>query len=566
MNVLIIILSIFFSLPKFLNTSCLINITHLQQHFKQANNIQIVLLQNKFKIADWLIRELTISGKVIKVQQKFFFNTHKTEFEHINLTCIKNLKTDSTNGHLFIVKNEEILHKFLEYEPGIVPNPRDFYTVVFLENATTRIEALFWTLFQVSNLLTLSCTSSSTISLKKFGTYKLKISMNPRQPTAILQYPKLYRENFIYRDLVPLRDFAGIDGCLLKTLTTHLNLSFEFINNTDSNKFGRVFPNGTTTGTLALITTHQADIGTNGRFIMNYGNKFEFTVPYSSDQICAIVPKSSKVPKIIMLAQSLKFSTWFIIFLLYIICTLIWNLLGNSSTGWWTIYAIFHGFPVRVVPTHKIFLISCMLFSIIVTSLIQGSFFKTFTTSTYYKDITTLKELDESGLPIAETFFSFASDKSKIMTNLKRKKQVINRDVLEQVAYKRNIAKLERKRDIKVRLKTEFLDENGESLLHLVDECFTTFFIGLVVPKNSVYLPGFNDVIGRVFESGLTVKWYQDVEFSIYLERIFKIESRTREIVLTLSNISSAFCLLFIGLFIALLIFIWEILTIIKLP
>ncbi|KAJ3652662.1 hypothetical protein Zmor_018608 [Zophobas morio] len=159
-------------------------------------------------------------------------------------------------------------------------------------------------------------------------------------------------------------------------------------------------------------------------------------------------------------------------------------------------------------------------------------FYRSLTTVSYYNDINTLEELDQLGQPIAPTFFTFTADTSKVMKNLKQRKVRPTREnILKVVAYNRSIAKLERKRDIMWVLKTNFVYDEGEPLLHIVDECFTTFYISFIVPKNSIFLPTFNDVIIKLFENGLTNKWYEDVQFISFVAKMddMKVKTETSE-------------------------------------
>jgi hypothetical protein len=586
-----IMLFVIIIVPKFLllNT-CPINLNHLSSHFKYVKSIRVVMLEND-DLANWIIKHLHEGNVTITLEKKFlvknYENTHHTtntaRFDPIELdTVLRFLRTDSVNGHLIIVQSEEVLQHFLEENHTmVVPQPRDYYSIVLIDSYSN-ILSQFWLQYQVSNIILQSCASGTTYifspfvnstyilggnytrgtNLMNFNQHEIRISMKTRPPTSVTKFPKLLQVNPVYANLDPSKHFAGIDGSLLRTILDRLNFKFEVFDKDMS--YGEILENGTVTGLLGLVANNQVQISANGRFIMDYGiHNIEFTVPYSSDQICAVVPKAPKVPELVVLAHCFSLSSWLMIGFIFIVSTLIWYLMGDCGTDWWQIYAVLHGIPVKIVPSsHQMFfLMSCMVLNIIIVGLIEGSFYQVFSTVTYYKDIDSLKELDESGLPIAPTLFSFAADKSKIMTSFERKKVPPTKlNVLPMVAFHRNMTKFERKRDLQLLLKTDYLDKNGEPLLHMVNECLITFFVSFVVPRNSVFLPTLNEIISRAFETGLTLKWYQDVEFSTFLEKIQKRprpETRVRSF--SIHDIKAAFYVLLSGLLASLAVFSLEV-------
>ncbi|KAJ3652666.1 hypothetical protein Zmor_018611 [Zophobas morio] len=502
---------------------------------------------------------------------------------------VSTIRTDSTNGHIIIARNDKLLLKYLQINPrSIFSTSCDFFAIVLMHDPISNILAEIWIQIQVSNILLQSCTSGNTYiylpfninrtsyiitneysparSLSNFNQFRLHVSIQNRPPTAITKFPRVLQKNPIYANLVQRKDFAGVDGFLLSNLIEHLNLKLDIFGETgvENVQFGRVFPNGTATGTLALILNHQVHLSANGRFLMDYGTTMvEYTVPYSSDQICAVVPKAEKVPELLILLKSFTLPAWLMIMFIFVICSVIWYLMGTSRNAWWEVYSLLHGIPVKISPLTKQipFLVSCMGFNIIIIGLVEGTLYRSLTTVSYYNDINTLEELDQSGLPIAPTFFTFTADTSKVMKNLKQRKVRPTREsILDIVAYNRSIAKLERKRDIMWVLKTNFVDDEGEPLLHIVDECFTTFYISFIVPKNSIFLPTFNDVIIKLFESGLTNKWYEDVQFSSFVAKMddMKVKTETSESI-SFDEIKAVFYVLLLGLALSLAVFCLEV-------
>jgi hypothetical protein len=202
-----------------------------------------------------------------------------------------------------------------------------------------------------------------------------------------------------------------------------------------------------------------------------------------------------------------------------------------------------------------------MVFSIIILGVFQGSLFKNYTTTTYYADIDTLEELDQSGLPVAMTVWRFMKADSDLMRRLQNKTIRKYQDSIDSVAYQRNIAMCETKSYLQFLMKTKYVDNDGSPLLHVVDECLTTFLMGNLMPKGSAFLTVFNNVITKVTEAGLTVKWDNDIVDSLTVEQMINLSrNRTTTKPFTLYDVQSAFYVIILGYISSILLFLYEIL------
>lgn len=188
-----------------------------------------------------------------------------------------------------------------------------------------------------------------------------------------------------------------------------------------------------------------------------------------------------------------------------------------------------------------------------------GTLVQSFTTTSHYPDINTLEQLDASGLSIATSLRVFDNNSSDVISRLHSKITAINSTALNRAAYQRDVAAMERKEDAKFLISTEYMN-NGLPLLHIVNECPSTYFITYIVPNNSPFLPKFNSVILNFFESGLIAKWYDDFIEAIILEKIFKYQDNSKvNKPFNLSDIQTAFYILFMGIIISGLVFVGEI-------
>lgn len=73
--------------------------------------------------------------------------------------------------------------------------------------------------------------------------------MFPRKGSAVTIIPKILRADPIYSNLSMSKGYGGIDGCLLASLSQHLNFE-AIIYPPKYDNFGTVLNNGTITGQL----------------------------------------------------------------------------------------------------------------------------------------------------------------------------------------------------------------------------------------------------------------------------------------------------------------------------
>ncbi|KAH0818167.1 hypothetical protein GEV33_004624 [Tenebrio molitor] len=180
--------------------------------------------------------------------------------------------------------------------------------------------------------------------------------------------------------------------------------------------------------------------------------------------------------------------------------------------------------------------------------IIQGFLFTSFTKTIFYKDVSTLEEVIQLGLPTATSRWNLIYKDSDIMRRLKTK-QVDPNDVLDLVAFQRNIITFDTKLFLTLITKSKYVDDDGQPLLHIVNECVSTFKIATLVPKESAFLNVFDDVIIKLYESGLTWKWYNDMFDSIVAEKMIRISKKRKRVKsFSLRDTESAFCIIALGL------------------
>jgi hypothetical protein len=512
----------------------------------------------------------------------------------------KKLTTASSEGFLVLAWSPEVLWDFLdEFGTAVVPKPRTTYALLFalsspnncvsLQNQMHQVLRRFWTDYNILDVIAqapCSCVSDQihiyrpflkiknswggsrfysaqeivsdphliVNALRNLNQYPVRIALFESTASAIKVLPKLLKTNPIYKNLSSSKGFAGSDGLLLGALVKYLNIDPVMETNMPRYNFGHEYPNGTITGVYAMVLNKETDWGLNARVMTHYkGGGFEYTVPYMSDKISVVVPKAEKVPRWWTLVNCFDKWSWILIHVTISICCIFWYLIRSSSfvKAVWEMCSLLMGVPCRIAPSTRevFFLVSCAFFSLVVLGIVQGSLFKAFTTITFYPDVNTLEEVVELGLPVMTFAWSVVKDNSsstigKLMQNSIPYKD----DMLDLVAYQKNIVGIDRRRDVEIEAITKYLGQDGVSLLHIVDQSVASFYLCSIVPRDSPFLMVFNRVISAMFESGLTSKWYNDLVDSLFIENVDdKVRGKEKFNSFSLSDIQSAFYILGVG-------------------
>ncbi|XP_064215943.1 uncharacterized protein LOC135267925 [Tribolium castaneum] len=355
--------------------------------------------------------------------------------------------------------------------------------------------------------------------------------------------------------------FSGVDGNVL----AQLSQSMDFVADISSEFpfYGQTLRNGSVTGTLGAVAKGVVDLAMNGRFIV--GQEYdcvEFTVAYSNDKICVVAPKSGRIPHWAEIFHSFRLRVWLLIFLVIIMSLLIWCAFERSwGKVWIEMCSIFINVPVKLSLNweRKIYLTFLLQFLVIINGIFQGNLIKTFSAVSYYPDINTLEQLDHSGLKILTSLGVFNNNESELFKHLQGKVVDRNQSAIERVAYCKDIVALERKNDANL-FKSVYVSSDGTSLIHLVQECPISYHLGFIVTEGSPYLPRVNQLVRRMFECGLTQKWYSDMSQKIIIKMRFgqKVKENRKVKAFSLYDMQLVFLTLVLGLMCSIVVFVGE--------
>lgn len=496
-------------------------------------------------------------------------------------------------GHVIVAWDVAHLHYYLDKYSERISDNRATFAVFILSHIhrelnRRRISTVLmrlWKQFQILNAVALSpdCSNNDAYIYRPFeyyngswgviNTYKFDfirrhkyLLINPlvnlhqspltvrifeRNPTVVKKIPKNMRVNSIYKDLYRYGGFNGLDGNILAELVKNLNFSVSIRNG--SGEFNKIIDD---------VSEKRVDFGVNGVFVTNYhSKKLEYTTTSFYDKLCVLVPKSKRIPQWMAIFNCFSWEAWLLFLGIILFCELFWLWLNRFvyknfdivQDDSWLILLVLMSVPAKISNDNcikiKLFIMgSCMLFNVIITGIFQGNLVRSFIAINYYADINTLDQLNRSGLTISTALPVFNdSEQTPLIKSLRKRVWASSLRSLERAAYERTVAALERNRDSEL-YRITYTDADGVSLIHVVDECLVSYSIAHIVPKGSPYLPRFNCLIQRFFESGLVQKWYNDLVDSLVMEiRFKKPENRESNKVFSLSDMQTAFFILILG-------------------
>lgn len=427
-----------------------------------------------------------------------------------------------------------------------------------------------WNLNNVSN------PNSLLIKTKNLHGHPLKIYMFDRIPTAVSaeNISEPISESRTYKELMKLIPYAGTDGFMLAELARLLNFTPFVVAPKERLAYGQIFENGSGFGLLGSVATREADLAGNGLYMKDYHtDKLDFLFSYTGINMCFIVPKATAIPQWKLVFSCFTVISWGSLFSILVLLTLIWNLFEivlpeGQRYGAFYMFQLFLSVASRdapVVDSKRLLILTCLFFSIVITSVFQGNLVTSYTKTVFYKDLETLEDIDESGLLvstcIADIFGHNITDVQKRLES-KRVKTMMERSI-NRVAYTRDCCALERKKDAEFNIESIYISDDGTPLLHITSACDLSYPVALAVLKGFSFADSFNDAIARFVEGGFIDKWNEDVTHSITVHNRMRRSNRggaTNKII-GMREMQAAFYILNVGLILSFLVFLSEILV-----
>lgn len=415
----------------------------------------------------------------------------------------------------------------------------------------------------------------------------VKVAMFPRYPTAI-PYLSNGSRQYIEND-GPIDHYGGIDGLILYHLSQYMNFSPVYEKPLDGKEYGYVTDRFSGTGVLGDLLTGRAEMAFNSLFYKDYHTRnIEFTCTVYSDTVCLIVPKAQASSKTIVLMMQTDVQMY--VFTTYAVTALLWYFLSRFRHAYIcdcqqnldisrTFLENFHPLTSSAISRFpdevplRIFVFSVIIFYSIINNFVQGQMVKVLSKPQSGHDISTLRELDESGLPISTTSPNLANvlgsndpSQNLVTAHLISKVRVIEGGIgddtaSDRVAFRRDTAALVRVSDVTFGVYDKYRTTQGKPMLHVVQECPMTYMLGYIVPKGSPFLKEINDFLLKVLEIGLIAKWWRSEAKPSKCQSESKDKQSDVFRVFTFKDFQVYFAILAIGLMSGLMVFTIEKIT-----
>lgn len=403
--------------------------------------------------------------------------------------------------------------------------------------------------------------------INNFQSYPLKVSMFHRMPTASKFVPKNLPDLWVYRQSLRLVGYGGLEGFMLTEMAKYFNFTPLVSSPPDGKRYGNILENGSSTGSLGLVITRNVSIAMNGYFIKDYETEMiEFTVPFNNDNVCVVVPKAERIPQWLSIFRCFSVTVWYFVGATLVTLTFLWLLIAkcegsNTQFACLDMFLILVSAPLKICfkKQHRVFLFSCLIFNLVITNIFQGTLV-IYSTVSYFRDIDSLEDLDNSGLKILTTLNIFDYADSEGLNRLRRKILYSGGSNINRTAFKRDVSVIERKQDAKFLMNTVFLGHDGRPLLHITSFCPITYSVAFIVPKGSPFLDVFNRVIVKFVEGGFTNKWYNDMAYTVALEKMMSIGQEIKQKSFSAEDMKVVFYMWAIGMSLSTLSFVAELL------
>lgn len=221
--------------------------------------------------------------------------------------------------------------------------------------------------------------------------------------------------------------------------------------------------------------------------------------------------------------------------------------------------------PFRRFPrihNERVFLASICLSSMIFVSMYQSKLSTVFVKPIYFKDITSLEQLDKSGQDIVVKYAGFLddvfpNDSTPLFSSLRSKMKLSNTDKgsMELVIDGSQTATITRKTTTRHDNSIYFI----RNQLHLIDrECPKKYFVAYMMPFNSPFARRLNEILQDIERFGFIDKWINDFDYESTLENIKNLNYESTQKVLSLDDLKFPFIALGCGTSIGFITFFLE--------
>jgi len=372
----------------------------------------------------------------------------------------------------------------------------------------------------------------------------------------------------------------GLEIKLIRTIAHSLNSTLEYLPPpANDSKWGARQPGGFWTGLVGDVYYKKADVALASMTATEERKQYlETTITYWSNSVVWIVPRPKFISGWRSLLGIFKPTMWAVVLVAYLLasvalCSLAHTVLRlkesefyrNPCSCFMATWALTLEMGTHVQPRGLImrFVFICwVIYCLQISTAYKSSLISSLTNPHLEPDILNIKQLANSRLKFQYTvgLFDYFDDPADANMRQIRDSLRFCDDVtvcLERLALTAETALLNDKSYVKYLIPRLYVDSNGRPLLQPVPQEVLSYHIVMVLSKGNLLLERFDELISRIVESGLTVKWAKDIMHTRAVGAVSENGGGGRR--LSMAHLQSMFVLLLIGEGLALVALIVEV-------
>ncbi|XP_014085843.2 glutamate receptor 1 [Bactrocera oleae] len=395
---------------------------------------------------------------------------------------------------------------------------------------------------------------------------------------------------------------TGADGKVADLLASKMNFTMD-LQWPDDHFFGTRTNNGSYNGAIGRIIRFETDIILAGFFIKDYLTRdITFTSPVYTDELCCYVRKARRIPQSILPLFAVNVDIWVSFIFVGMLTPFIWMLLRRVNLSvmtkgsdplkfqnlqtqesrlltqkhklqyirifidTWVMWVRVNIINYPPFISERIFIASLCLVSVIFGAVFESSLATVYIRPLHYKDINTMKELDEANIRIYIKHGAMRDDlfyghSSQIYQNLHKKLLLIaelEQRLIHMMSRGGKFASVTRASSLELDDIHYFITKK----IHKIPDCPKNYNIAFLLPSHSPLEKSINILLLKFVQSGFIDHWIADMKYQARIKtRNFLRhldESGDKWKVLTLNDLQLSFYTIIIGSLLATIVLILE--------